>query len=81
MQRNGTPLILLVVMQAGTDSLENSMKVPQEVKHRATLQCSNYTTRYLSQRYKCSDRKGHLYPEVHSSNSQTVERADKSINR
>ena len=31
---------------------ENIMKVPQEVKNRATLGPSNFTTRYLPQRYK-----------------------------
>jgi len=29
--------MLLVGMQAGTSTLENSMEVPQEVKNRATL--------------------------------------------
>jgi len=37
MQRKGNTLILLVRMQAGTATLENSMEVPQEVKNRATL--------------------------------------------
>ena len=35
--RKGNPLALLVGMQAGAASLENSKEVPQEVKNRATL--------------------------------------------
>ena len=36
-----------------------------------------FTTKDLPQRYKCSDPKGHLHPNVYSSNvhnSQTLER-------
>ena len=84
MQRKGYPLILLVGMKAGVATLENSMEVPQEAENRATQQPNNCTTRYLPQRYKCSDSKGHLHPNVYSSNvhnSQTVERAQMSTDR
>ena len=37
MWRKGNPLTLLVGMQAGTASLENSMEVPQDIKNRATI--------------------------------------------
>ena len=37
MWRMENPLTLLVGMQVGTASLENSMEVPQDVKNRATL--------------------------------------------
>ena len=47
MQRKGNPLIVLVGMQAGVATLENSMAVPQEVERKATLQPSNHTTGYL----------------------------------
>jgi len=43
MQRKGSPLALLVGMQTGAATLENSMEVPQKTKNRTT---SNYTTRY-----------------------------------
>lgn len=33
MWRKGNPLTLLVEMQAGTATLENSVEVPQEVKN------------------------------------------------
>ena len=51
MRRKGNPLTLLVRMQAGSVTLENSMEVPQKVKNKATLRPSNCTTRYLLQRY------------------------------
>ena len=64
MQRKGNPLTLLVGMQTGAATLENSMVVPQKVENRATLGPSNCTTGYLLQRYKCSDPKGHMHPNV-----------------
>ena len=47
MRRKGTSFALLVGMQAGAATLENSMEVPQKAKNRSTLQPSNCTTRYL----------------------------------
>ena len=37
MEREGNPLTLLVAMQAGAATLENSVEVPQKVENRATL--------------------------------------------
>ena len=37
MRRKGNPPTLLVGIQAGVASLENSMEVPQKVENRATL--------------------------------------------
>ena len=84
MWRKGKPLILLVEMQTGTATPKNSMEVLQKVKNRATLWSINYTTRYLSKGYKHSDSKGHMHPNVYSSNlhnSLTMERAHMSIDR
>ena len=36
MQRKGNPFTLLVGMQTGAATLENSMEVPQKVKNRTT---------------------------------------------
>ena len=47
MWRKGNPPKLLVRMQAGATTLENSMEVPQKVENRATLRPSNCTTGYL----------------------------------
>ena len=37
MWRNGNPLALLVEMQTGAATLENSVKVPQKIKNTSTL--------------------------------------------
>ena len=82
MQRKGDPLTLLVGMQTGAATLENSVELPHKVKYRATLRPSNRTTRYLSKGYKSVDSKGHLHPNVYSStvnNSQIMKRVQKSI--
>ena len=63
----GQPCTLLVGMQAGVAALENIMEFPQKAKYRATLWPSNCTPRYLSKRYKHSDLKGHVHPNVYSS--------------
>ena len=44
MQRKGNPPTLLVGMQAGAATLENSLEVSQKVENRATLRPSNHTT-------------------------------------
>jgi len=36
-QRKGNPLTLLVEMQTGAATVENSIEVPQKVKNRTTL--------------------------------------------
>ena len=69
-------------MQTGAVTLENSMEVPQQIQNRATLQPSNWTTKYLSKGHKNADLKGHVHHNVYSStinNSQIIERAQKSI--
>ena len=73
---------LLVGMQAGAATLENSMAVPQKTKKRTTLRPSNRTARHLSKGYRCAVSKGHMHPHVYSSiinNSQSMERAQMSI--
>ena len=82
MWRQRISFALLVGMQAGAATLENSMEVPQKTKNRTTLQPSNCTTRHLSTGYRCSVSKGHMHPHVYSStinNSQSMERAQMSI--
>ena len=54
---------MLVGMQAGAATLENSMEVPQKAKNRTVLQPSNCTTRYLSKGYRCAVSKGHIHPD------------------
>ena len=62
MQRKRISFALLVGMQAGAATLENSMEVPQKIKNKTTLRPSNSTTRYLSKRYRCAVSKGHMHP-------------------
>ena len=68
--RKWNPLTLLVGMQAGAVTLENSMEVPQKIKNRATLQAINFTTKYLFTGYKHSDMKGQFYPILRQQFSQ-----------
>ena len=81
MERQGNPFALLVGMQTGEASLENSMEVPQNIKNR-TLRPSNCNTRYLSKGYRCAVLKGHMHPNAYSNtidNSQSMERTQMSI--
>ena len=81
MQRKRISFALLVSMQAGAATLENSMEVSQKIKSRTTLWPRDYTTRHLSMGYRCAVLKGHMHPNVHSStinNSQSMERAQMS---
>ena len=48
----GVRFALLVGMETGAATLENSMEVPQTVKNRTTLGPSNCTTKYLSKGYR-----------------------------
>ena len=82
MQGKRNPLALLVGMQSGAATLENSREVPQKIKNRTTLWPSNCTTRYLSKGYRCAVLKGHMHPHVYSStinNSRSMERAQMPI--
>ena len=61
MQRKGNPLTVLVGMQRGAATLENSMEVPQQVKNRTTynpaialLGIYSKDTKILIQRDKCT---------------------------
>ena len=82
MWRKRISFALLVAMQAGAATLENSMEVPQKTKNRTTLRPSNCTTRHLSTGYRCAVLKGHMHPHVYSStinNGQSMERAQMPI--
>ena len=71
-------------MQTGAAALKNSMKIPQKVKNKTTLQPSNHTSRYLSKGYKNNDSKGYMHLNVYSNNvhnNQNMERAQMSIDR
>ena len=64
--------------------MENSMVIPQNVKHRITIWFSNSTLKYTPQKIKSSDSNRYLYTQVQSSiiyNHQKVETTQMSINR
>ena len=65
--RKWNTFALLVGMQTATATLENSVKIPQKIKNRTTLQHSNCITRNLPKGYKNADSKGHTHPNVYSS--------------
>ena len=74
-------LTLLVGMQTGAATLENSMEVSQKF-NRTILQPSNCITRYLSKEHKNTTLKGYMYSNVYSNiinNSQIMEIAQMSI--
>ena len=49
MWRKGNAYALLVGMQSGTGTMENSMQSPQKIKNSTTMQSSNSTPWYLSE--------------------------------
>ena len=65
-QRKGKTFALLVGMQSSEATLENNMEVPQKVTNRTTLPSSNCTSRYLPKRYKNTELKGHMHPDIYS---------------
>ena len=84
MWRKRNPCAQLVGMQTGATTVEDSMKVPQNIKNRTTLWSSNHTTEYLSKEYENTYSKGYMHPYVYCSiiyNSQITETAQLSINR
>ena len=62
MWRKGETSYTLVRMQTDAVTLGNNMGTPQKVKNRTTLQCSNFTARYLPKGYKSTDSKGTCIP-------------------
>ena len=47
MWKKGNPSMLLVGMQFGTPTKENSREVPQKIKDRTTIGSSNSTSGYI----------------------------------
>ena len=82
MQRKGISSALLMGMQTGAATPENSTEFPQKIKNRTTLRPSNCTTRYLYKGYRYAVSKGNTHPNIYRSaidNSQSMERAQISI--
>lgn len=66
--RNWSPCALLVGMENGAATMENGMAVPQKIKNRSSIWCSNSTSEYTPKRNESRDLKRYLF--VHSSSRQ-----------
>ena len=62
MWRKGNPLTLLMGMQTGAATVENSMEFPQKLKNRTALKSSNHTTGYLPPKYRNTNSKKYMHP-------------------
>ena len=72
--RKGNPPTLLVGMEIGTATMENSMEVPSKTKNRATMWSCIPTPGHVSGEEH--GLKGYMHPSVHCStvyNSQVME--------
>ena len=47
--------------------MENDMDVPQKIKNRTTVSCSNSTSEYLSEESENTNLKRYMYPYVYCS--------------
>ena len=66
-QRNWDPCSALVESKTVTDTVENSLTVPQKVKHTVTKTLSNSAPRYI---FKGTENRGfhrYFYNDVHCS--------------
>ena len=80
--REKNPFALLVRMQTGTAIVETNMEVPQKAKNKTTLWSNNCTVGCLPPRYKNTNSKGYMHPDVYIIyNSQTMEAAQMSTDR
>ena len=70
------PLALLVGMQIGEATVENSMEFPQKIKNRNNIGSNSPTTEYLCKENENTNSKRCIYPYVYCRiiyNSQYVE--------
>ena len=82
MWRKENHLTLFMGMQASTATLENSVEDPQDFKIELPYNPA-IASLGICPRYRCSEQKWHMHPNVNSSNvhnSQTVEGAKISFN-
>ena len=76
MWRKGNPCALLVGMQTGADTVENSMEFPQKIKNGTALWPIDSTAGNISEETWNTNSKEYMHPYVHCSiiyNSQDVE--------
>ena len=83
MRRKRIFFALLLAMQAGEATLENSMEAPQKLKIELPYDPAIALLGIYPKDTKNADLKGHIHPNVYRStinNSQIMERAQMSIN-
>ena len=84
MWRKGKPSSLLVGMQTGAASVEQSTEFTQNIKNETAFQPSDPTSGNVSKETWNTNLKDHMHPCVHCSiiyNSQDMETAQVSIGR
>ena len=84
MWRKGNPFALLVGMQSGAATVENSMEIPQKIKNESAFWPSNHTPGNVSKGTQNTKSKEHKHPYVHCSiiyKCQDMEVAWVSISR
>ena len=82
--RKGNHTALLVGMQTGAATIENSMEFPQKTKNGTAFWPSNYTTAIISLEPWNTNPKEPMHPNVHRSiiyNSQVLEATYVSISK
>ena len=80
----GPPCALLVGMQIGAATVENSTEFPQQIKKGSPFWPSNPTSGNLSKETQNINLKEYMHPYIHCSvmyNSQDLEAAQVSISR
>ena len=67
--RKENPQTLLVRMQTGATTVENSMEFPQKTKNRIIIWFSNSTPGYIpkTKKIKNTNSKKYAHPNIHSS--------------
>ena len=83
-EKGTNPFPLLLGMQTGAGTVENSMEIPQKIKNGSAFWPSNSTSGNISEGTQNANSKEHKHPYVHCSiiyNSQDLEAAQVSINR
>ena len=83
LRRKGNPSVLLVGMQTGAATVENSMEIPQKIKNGSAFWPSDPTSGYIAKGTQNTNSKEHKHPYVHHSiiyNHQDRAAAQASIN-
>ena len=82
--RKGNTRGLLVEMQTGAATVENSTEIPQKIKNRTNYDPSNSTSGNISKEIQNTNQKEYMHHCVHCSiirNSQDLEAAQVPISR